>query len=127
MAKVQQTVRAVHKSEGIKIATAKKIEILQKIENTSQAKTKMILAQEFNLPNVHFEKERHHKVDPYRATCQFKDPVTQKTCRHQKFLQVDHIQPRWAGGTNEPSNLQVLCAQHNRYRYKIQAGLLPIS
>ena len=246
LAKVQQTIRAVQKTSNIKIVTAQKKEILNKIEFETQAKTELILAQEFNLPHVHFEKEKVHKdesitlamtftkeqmelleqaqnlvshavpnkkwsemftylaqkeiksrspkvhkkpvsnfnkvenvksnecltlgsenrilttkmsllsetskninknfksnipnntssnyislktsrtvLDPQKACCQFKDPLTQKTCGSQKFLQMDHIQPRWAGGGNNLSNFQTLCAQHNRYRYKIQAGLLP--
>ena len=262
LAKVQQTIRAVQKTSNIKIVTAQKKEILNKIEFETQAKTELILAQEFNLPHVHFEKEKVHKdesitlamtftkeqmelleqaqnlvshavpnkkwsemftylaqkeiksrspkaqvklisnsnrdgnnfcdevkltsfetqipnsqenkidevikinsenktlkfqmilengssnnvkmdnqkkkfskqillktrntiLDPQNACCQFKDPSTQKTCGSKKFLQMDHIQPRWAGGDNGSGNFQTLCAQHNRYRYKIQAGLLP--
>ncbi len=220
LAKVQQTIRAVQKSSNIKIVTAHKKEILNKIQFETQAKTELILAQEFNLPHVHFEKEKIHKdesitltitftkdqmallekvqnlishavpdnkwseifaylaqkeiksrspklkpnfnltskssnnlqilkneiskntldskpskhislktrknvLEPQKACCQFKDPSTQKVCASQKFLQMDHIQPRWAGGGNEFSNFQTLCAQHNRYRYKSQVGLLP--
>ena len=45
------------------------------------------------------------------------------TCGSQNFLQLDHIQPVWAGGDSEPDNLRVLCAAHNRERYRQQAGL----
>ncbi len=235
LAKVQQTIRAIQKTSHVKIATTQKKEILNKIEFKTQAKTELILAQEFNLPHVHFEKEKVHKdesitltmtftkeqmellekvqnlishivpdkkwsemftylaqkeiksrspkveakvvsninedddngnrndnheakrnleietsknikinsltnksskhislktrktvLDPKNAGCQFKDPSTQKKCGSKKFLQMDHIQPRWAGGGNKSSNFQALCAQHNRYRYKIQVGLLPL-
>jgi hypothetical protein len=49
--------------------------------------------------------------------CQFKDSKTGKICSSKHFLQVDHIQPRFAGGGNDPTNLRGLCAQHNQYRY----------
>ena len=57
-----------------------------------------------------------------RPTCQFRDPISKKVCGTSQFLTVDHIQPRWAGGSDEASNLRVLCKNHNMYRYKIQAG-----
>ncbi|MBO9666291.1 MAG: HNH endonuclease [Bdellovibrio sp.] len=41
-----------------------------------------------------------------------------KICGSTRFLQIDHRQPVWAGGTNEFQNLQVLCAQHNQYKYR---------
>jgi hypothetical protein len=53
--------------------------------------------------------------------CQFLDPVTQRQCKSTHFLQVDHIQPKWAGGSDDPSNLRILCGQHNRFRYQQQA------
>ena len=63
-----------------------------------------------------------------RPTCQFRDPISKKVCGTSQFLTVDHIQPCWAGGSDEPSNLRVLCKNHNMYRYKIQAGIasLPV-
>ena len=35
-------------------------------------------------------------------------------CRATRALEIDHIQPWVAGGTNDPSNLRLLCAAHNR-------------
>lgn len=197
LAKVQQTLRMVQKTEGAKIEASQKIEILKKIENTTHANTELILAQEFNLPTLIFDKEKINRdesvtltitltkaqmeilekaqklishilpdkkwpevfthlaskeierrtpkeikqssvkatkhisltarkaiLDPKKACCQFQDPLTKKNCGHQSYLQIDHIQPKWAGGNNEFNNLQVLCAQHNRFRYKTQVGLL---
>ncbi|RYZ76168.1 MAG: HNH endonuclease [Proteobacteria bacterium] len=51
------------------------------------------------------------------SCCQFKDPRTGKSCGSQSFLQIDHVQPIWAGGTDHPSNLQILCGAHNRFKY----------
>ena len=55
-----------------------------------------------------------------------------KTCRHRHAdgrlcesryqLQVDHIISRCAGGSNEVSNLQLLCGVHNRHKYHQEAG-----
>lgn len=53
--------------------------------------------------------------------CQWKTAGDICGSRHQ--LQIDHIQPIWAGGKSEPENLQVLCAVHNRLRYRRQANL----
>lgn len=56
-----------------------------------------------------------------QACCQYQDPSTGLKCGSQKFLQIDHIQPVWAGGGNDLSNLRVLCSQHNRYVYQKQS------
>jgi hypothetical protein len=54
--------------------------------------------------------------------CQHKDKITGRICGTKLNLQIDHIKPIWAGGTSTIENLQVLCANHNRYRYREQAG-----
>lgn len=50
--------------------------------------------------------------------CQYKDRQTGKVCGSRYFLEVDHIKPRFVGGTNEFENLRTLCRNHNIYRYK---------
>jgi hypothetical protein len=56
--------------------------------------------------------------------CQHKDKITGRICGTKLNLQIDHIKPLWAGGTSTIENLQLLCANHNRYRYRQQANLL---
>lgn len=51
-----------------------------------------------------------------------------KSCQHQhadgtfccsRFqLEIDHIIPVYQGGTSDPQNLQLLCDQHNRQKYR---------
>lgn len=55
--------------------------------------------------------------------CQYKSQQTGKMCGSKWNLQVDHIRPRWAGGTNELSNLRAVCANHNQELYRQQAGI----
>ncbi len=55
--------------------------------------------------------------------CQFVDRKTGRKCQSTFALQVDHLIPRWAGGRDESANLQYLCAAHNAYKYRRQAGI----
>jgi len=57
------------------------------------------------------------------SCCQYKDSKSGKICGSKWNLQVDHIQPRWASGSDEVTNLRVLCADHNRELYRQQAHI----
>ena len=59
--------------------------------------------------------------------CQYKDRKSGKMCGSKWNLQVDHIRPRWAGGSNELSNLRAVCANHNQELYRQQAGIRRIT
>ncbi len=50
--------------------------------------------------------------------CQFKDSNNNKICGSKYFLEVDHIIPKHQNGGNELENLRLLCANHNKYRYR---------
>jgi 5-methylcytosine-specific restriction endonuclease McrA len=39
-------------------------------------------------------------------------------CTNRWQVQVDHKISKWKGGSNERSNLQPMCAQHNRDKYR---------
>jgi len=55
--------------------------------------------------------------------CQYKDKITGKVCQSKWNLEVDHIQPLWANGTNSLENLRALCSNHNKYLYQRQANI----
>lgn len=55
------------------------------------------------------------------TACVFRDPQTGKVCGSRHFLQVDHIKSVFHGGGNEFANLQVLCGQHNRYKFILES------
>jgi 5-methylcytosine-specific restriction endonuclease McrA len=68
LSKVQQAIRAVQKNENRKMEVAEKRELLSKIENTSQQKTELILAQELNLPVEAIEKTKQHRAESVTLT-----------------------------------------------------------
>jgi polyhydroxyalkanoate synthesis regulator phasin len=46
-------------------------------------------------------------------------------CESEFQLQIDHIKSIWAGGDSRKSNLQRLCAIHNRKKYRLEANIHP--
>jgi 5-methylcytosine-specific restriction endonuclease McrA len=53
--------------------------------------------------------------------CTFLDEHGQR-CPARAFLELDHIQSRARGGSDEPSNLRVLCRAHNRLHAETDFG-----
>jgi hypothetical protein len=45
--------------------------------------------------------------------CTFRDEAGER-CPQRGHLELDHVEARALGGTNEPSNLRVRCRRHNR-------------
>lgn len=50
------------------------------------------------------------------GVCSYHDPKTGKRCGGRYQVQVDHIHPYSQGGDHALENLQLLCAQHNRFK-----------
>jgi hypothetical protein len=48
-----------------------------------------------------------------------------KRCNSKRNLQIDHVEPRSRGGSNDPSNLRLLCAHHNRLEAERILGFDP--
>jgi hypothetical protein len=55
--------------------------------------------------------------------CQYRDPKTHRQCEAKFYLQNEHIIPFAKGGTNEITNVQLLCSTHNRLRAIEQYGI----
>lgn len=107
--------------------------VLQPDNNTSKNQTGEKIKKEFRHNSHDFFSENkntnlsHAKLKTLvlerDKCCQFQDPKTKKICNSKWKLEVDHIQPRWDGGKNSLDNLRALCANHNQYNYRMQAGL----
>ncbi|WP_168196648.1 HNH endonuclease [Bdellovibrio sp. ZAP7] len=67
------------------------------------------------------------KIRLKQVCCQFVDPVTGRRCESTWRLQVDHKHSQWAGGGHRVENLQLLCAGHNRSKYRTEAGIRYLS
>lgn len=50
--------------------------------------------------------------------CTYTSQKTGHRCQAQHFLEIDHIQPIYAGGTATLNNLRLLCRGHNQMRNK---------
>ncbi len=58
---------------------------------------------------------RRTVIQDANASCSFKDELTGVICGSRYQVQIDHIVPKALGGTDDPSNLRVLCRQHNMF------------
>jgi hypothetical protein len=62
-----------------------------------------------------------------QSCCEYVDPISKRRCSGKYQLQIDHIFPLALGGSNDPSNLRVLCRTHNILSAQ-QCGLpIPLS
>lgn len=57
------------------------------------------------------------------ASCTYVDGNTGRQCGSKWKLQTDHRTSQWAGGSNDPENLDALCGPHNRLKYRFESGL----
>ena len=71
------------------------------------------------IPQLSLKKQIFRKWDG----CQFHDPLTGKKCGEKFQLEMEHLQPRWAGGKDSFENLTLLCRTHNQWKYRQQAGI----
>lgn len=70
-----------------------------------------------------FSNRTKTKVRRDQKVCQYRDPISQKQCGSRWFLQIDHKHSLWAGGSSSAQNAQVLCAEHNRAKYRREVGV----
>lgn len=75
-------------------------------------------------PNKTLTAKTKIKIHNRDKCCQYIDPLTKKKCESTYKLEIDHKKPQWAEGDHQESNLQVLCKNHNSYKYKIEAGFI---
>lgn len=71
LSKVQQAVRAVQKLEDRKVDIAEKMELLSRIEYTTQQQTEVILCQALSLPVLVEDKQRMHRDESVTLTITF--------------------------------------------------------
>ena len=94
-----------------------------KSSSSPSSDQKITAAAEVNLKKPTVTSRTKRDVLRRDQCCQFKDPLTGRTCRSRFGLEVDHVQPVWAMGGPEIGNLRVLCAAHNKFRYRQNANL----
>jgi len=105
--------------------TKEEAELLEQAKRLLSNKTKTYSMKDALLYLAHKEVEKSkNKLIHAKATCSYQDPKTGVKCTANHFLEQDHIHPRWAGGTDDKSNLQVLCSNHNKLRYQQQSFLI---
>ncbi len=59
-------------------------------------------------------KERYEVWQRADGRCQFANYKSHRSCQSQAGLEIDHIQPLILGGSDELTNLRLLCREHHR-------------
>jgi len=78
----------------------------------SFGKTRNFAKPQRKYTSVHIQRELMKKAE---GVCMHVDPKSQRRCNSRYQLQKDHIVPLARGGTDDISNLRLLCGVHNRY------------
>jgi len=88
----------------------------KKIKKTQQKAQKTVVAipQTSRKPNA---STKHQLIQKGGAQCAYMHPELGR-CTNQRFLQIHHIQPVAHSGTNDLSNLTLLCSFHHRMVHK---------
>jgi hypothetical protein len=60
-----------------------------------------------------YDRELHERAG---SQCEYVDKMTGRRCDCKFGLQREHVIPLAKGGTNELSNMELLCASHNQFR-----------
>ena len=115
-----------HKDESISLTmtfSKEEFELLEKIKNIKSNSLERLTIKDtiLHLAKIELKKKATQKFS--EKCCEYKDPQTNKICQSRVYLSIDHIKPRWAGGTDEKTNLQILCLNHNQYRYLQQSNI----
>lgn len=114
------------KINDMKIEPAKSNEEIESVivePHSLQTKSNNTINQPLKRARQHIPMSVQRSVYSRDKCCQYKNKITGKQCRSQWQLSIDHIEPVWANGSNEPENLRILCASHNREVYRQQANL----
>ncbi len=123
-----------------KVPAVKEVEIKRAVTKTTatgEVNAKQVTAKDTATADVKTTKQAEPKSTATMAvkksvlkrdqSCQYKDHSTGKVCASRWNLHFDHVQPRWAGGSNDKENLRVLCAKHNHHIYRHQTRIKTIS
>lgn len=119
--------KVVQKSENTKAKVATKVKVTTNpIEPASTSAAEVVVRQKSaSSIRKSIPTNIRRKIYNRDQCCQYQDKITGKVCGSRWGLEIDHIQPLWANGTNDETNLRILCGEHNRYFYQKQAGIYP--
>lgn len=107
--------KIIQQKDKSRLTDSRTIQVDGQLNNRARTKVSSMSASHNLRQYIPRATRRHtfHK-DQY---CQYTDKITGKKCTATWQLTLDHIRPVWAGGTDSPENLRVLCANHNRQKY----------
>lgn len=123
---IQQKSKMVEKRKYVKqeekkteLESSTKIRLQTQVQSQSQSQFQSLLAMDRVAIPIAIQREVFRRDQ----VCQHKNSEGEK-CATKWKLQTDHIIPLWAGGDNSVGNLQLLCAGHNRAKYRKEAGIV---